>query len=298
MILGNEDIKKIAICGAEEPLGRALTKSLQTSGVEVLDLDADDLRAPAPTLGEELEGVDGIVNMFGEPYVAKWRGRYEFDIYRSRLVSIRSLGTAMMYMKRTPRFFITVSNAMVYDKFEVHDEYSMSYGETLMSEVGQMETKETMKVAKQTKNVRVIIARMGYLMSREGGAYPLLEKLAKIGWGGRVDDGYQCLPMIYEDDAVRAILHLASDERSQGIYNLTLPEMASMNELVGAFSEALGKNQHRLPKVLIKMFAGRAFNLLEQNCKVLPSRLTAEGFEFLCDNVKSVIMELGGPRLL
>ena len=48
-----------------------------------------------------------------------------------------------MYMKKTPLFFITVSNAMVYDAFEVHDEYSMSYGDTLMSEVGQMETPET-----------------------------------------------------------------------------------------------------------------------------------------------------------
>ena len=288
------EITKVAICGADKPLGSALMSAFDQNGVTVVSLGSADLRMPAPTLGERLEGVDGIINLYGEPYVAKWRGRYEFDIYRSRLVAIRALGTAIMYMKKTPLFFITVSNAMVYDAFEVHDEYSMSYGDTLMSEVGQMETKETMKVSRYAKGVRVIIARSGYLMCKSGGAYPLLLRLANIGWGGRVDDGYQCIPMIYERDAVNSLLHLALSPTSQGIYNVTLPEMASMNELVAAFAETIGKNQHRLPKYLIKLLAGRAFNLLEQNCKVLPSRLISEGFVFECKSVLDVIRRLTG----
>lgn len=289
-----EAISSVAICGTEKPLGKALKAKFAEMGVKVLSLGESDLRQPAPTLGEKMNGVDGIINLFGEPYVAKWKGRYEFDIYRSRLVAIRSLGTAMIYMEKAPRFFITVSNAMVYDLVEVHDEYSMLYGDTLMSEVGQMETKETMKVSKLNEKARVIIARMGYLMSRNGGAYPLFSRLAKIGWGGRVDDGYQCIPMVYDDDAVNALIHLAENVSSQGIYNVTLPEMASMNELVEAFAEVIGKNQHRLPKFLIKLVAGRAFNLLEQNCKVLPSRLLSENFEFACKDVKDVIRRLSG----
>lgn len=285
-------LKKVAICGDEKPLGRGLRTAFAKMGVDVLSLGEADLRQPAPTLGERMNDVDGIINLYGEPYVAKWRGRYEFDIYRSRLVAIRSLGTAMLYMHRQPDFFITVSNAMIYDQIEVHDEYSMSYGDTLMSEVGQMETKETMKVSRLVNGVRVIIARAGYLMCSTGGAYPFLHRLSRIGWGGRVDDGYQCIPMIYEDDAVNAIIHLSLNKESQGIYNLTLPEMASMNELVTAFSDVVGKNQHRLPKCLIKLFAGRASNLLEQNCKVVPSRLLAEEFNFKCHNVFEIVKSL------
>lgn len=291
-----EALGRVAICGADKPLGLALRAAFAEMGVNVLSLGESDLRMPAPSLGENMDGVDGIINLYGEPYVARWKGRYEFDIYRSRLVAIRSLGTAMLYMKRSPRFFITVSNAMVYDMLEVHDEYSMLYGDTLMSEVGQMETKETMKVSRLVSNVRVIIARAGYLMCSRGGAYPMLHRLARIGWGGRVDDGYQCIPMIYEKDAVNAIIHLSRNNASQGIYNLTLPEMASMNELVAAFADAIGKSQHRLPKFLIKVFAGRAFNLLEQNCKVVPSRLLAEDFKFQCQNVFEIVKDLSGKR--
>ena len=292
MIVEEAKMESVAICGAAKPLGAALQVKFAEMGVRVLSLGEEDLRQPAPSLGEKLNGVDGIINLYGEPYVARWRGRYEFDIYRSRLVAIRSLGVAMHYMQKPPKFFITVSNAMVYDPIEVHDEYSMSYGDTLMSEVGQMETKETMKVSRSTSNVRVIIARVGYLMCSTGGAYPLLYRLARIGWGGCVDDGYQCIPMIYGDDAVNAIVHLAQSDTSQGIYNLTLPEMASMNELVTAFSSVVGKNQHRLPKCFIKLLAGRAFNLLEQNCKVVPSRLLSEEFKFECNNVFEIVRSL------
>lgn len=294
MKCGEAEIFKVAICGIDKPLGKALREAFEINGVEVWPIEESHLRLPAPTLAERMEGVRGIINLYGEPYVAKWRGRYEFDIYRSRLVAIRALGVAMQYMTERPLFFLTMSNAMVYDTYEVHDEYSMSYGDTLMAEVGQMETKETMKVAQTVGDVRMIITRAGYLMSPNGGAYPLIERLARIGWGGCIDDGYQCIPMIYEADAVSALMHLASNPQSQGVYNLTLPEMASMNELVAAFAETIGKNQHRLPKFLIKLLAGRAVNLLEQNCKVLPSRLVAEGFEFKCKNVFDVVRKLHG----
>ncbi len=284
---------RVAISGIEKPLGKALKAAYSAKGFGVVSIDEADLRLPAPTLGEKLNGVYGIVNLCGEPYVAKWKKRYEFDIYRSRLVAIRSLGMAMRYMDVHPNFFITTSNAMVYDKYEVHDEYSMSYGETLMAEVGQMETAETMKIASYIKDVRLIIARTGYIMSKSGGVYPMLERLAKIGWGGRVDDGYQCIPMIEVGDAARAFMHVTENQRSQGVYNLTIPEMASMNELVEALSRRHGKNQHRLPKFLIKLAAGRAVNLLEQNCKVQPLRLLAEDFVFNAMNVDEIIRKLG-----
>ncbi len=283
---------KVAISGIEKPLGKALRAEYAAKGFSVIPVGEADIRLPAPTLGEKLNGVHGIINLFGEPYVAKWKKRYEFDIYRSRLVAIRSLGMAMKYMETRPNFFITTSNAMIYDKYEVHDEYSMSYGDTLMAEVGQMETAETMKISSYINDVRLIIARTGYIMSKSGGVYPMLERLAKIGWGGKVDDGYQCIPMIAVDDAARAFMHITENQRSQGVYNLTIPEMASMNELVEALSKTHGKNQHRLPKFLIKLVAGRAVNLLEQNCKVQPLRLLAEDFEFKAMNVSDIMRML------
>lgn len=286
-------LTSIAICGQQSSsLAKALRQSFHDAGCLVLDIRASDLKLPPPSLAELLDGVQCVINLYGEPYVAKWKGRYEFDIYRSRLVAIRALGLAMRYCTPKPTVFVTLSNSMVYDQYEVHDEYSSVYGDTLMSEVGRMETTETLKVATQEMGIRILLLRQGYLMSRLGGAYPLLSKLAHIGWGGCVDDGYQCLPMIHIADSVAAIRHLIDDQEAQGIYNLTIPEMASMNELVKAFATTTSRSQHRLPKWLIRLLTGRAINLLEQNCKAIPGRLLTAGFKFQFPNVEAIVNDL------
>lgn len=291
-----QPLKNIAICGTQTPLGKRLRDALIAQGVKVLAIRESDLKIPAPSLAEKLAGVDGIVTLHGEPYVAKWRGRYEFDIYCSRLLAIRSIGNAIRFMETKPNFFLTISNAMIYDTYEVHDEYSNEYGDSFMAEVGQMETTEALKIKRHSENVRLLIARTGYIMSRTAGAYPLWAAVSRIGWGGRINEGYQCIPMILEADAVRAIIFLAQNQATEGIYNLTIPEMASMNEMVNAFAKALDKNQHRLPNFIIRLMAGRAYHLLEQNCKVLPRRLTMAGFSFDAPNVDSIITTLQKER--
>lgn len=289
-------LKNVAICGTQTPLGKRLRECLLDQGVKVIAVRESDLKIPAPSLADKLVDVEGIINLHGEPYVAKWRGRYEFDIYCSRLLAIRSLDNAIRFMEHKPSFFLTISNAMIYDTYEVHDEYSNEYGDSFMAEVGQMETTEALKIKRHSEGVRLLIARTGYVMSRTAGAYPLLASISKIGWGGRINEGYQCIPMILEADAIKAIIFLAQNETTEGIYNLTIPEMASMNEMVEAFAKAMDKNQHRLPKFIIRFMAGRAFHLLEQNCKVIPRRLTATGFTFDAPNVDAIISTLQNER--
>lgn len=285
-------LRSVAICGIHTTLGKALCDKMRRMGIDTVEVRSADLKLPAPSLAERIAGVDGVFNLEGEPYVARWKGRYEFDIYRSHQVSVRSLGNALRFTEPRPQFFITLSNAMVYDKFEVHDEYSNAYGDSFMAEVGQMETAEAMRIVKQSEGIRLIIARAGYLMSKDGGAYPLWSAFSRIGWGGRVDEGYQCIPMIHIDDAVAALAFLAENDSASGVYNLTIPEMASMNELVKAFATTLSRSQHRLPKFVIRLMAGRAVRLLEQNCKVVPKRLTDSGFSFAYPNVDVIVSSL------
>ena len=212
----------IAICGTDSILGKALSKAFQSQGHKVVDIRDIHLHFTPPELARRLSDVKAVINLYGEPYVAKWSGRYEFDIYRSRLEALRALGIALRYTDPQPDVFLTLSNAMVYDQYDVHDEYSIEYGDSFMSEVGRMETEEAIKIERQSFSGRLVIARTGYIMSNDGGAFSVLSSLSKLGWGGRVNDGYQCLPMIHVDDAVRAILHILATNDAKGIFNLTI----------------------------------------------------------------------------
>ncbi len=282
----------IAIAGINTPLGRQLILTLAPLAPKIIPIRDSDLRIPPPALAEKINNAHTIINLHGQPTVSRWHGRKEFDIYCQHLLAIRSIVTALRFTTTKPNTLLTLSNAMTYDPYDVHDEYSAAYGDNLMAEIAQMETTEALKTKRHAPNTRLIIARTGYIMSRDHGPYPLWAALSRIGWGGRVAEGYQCIPMILDTDATRAILHLLQTPTAEGIYNLTIPNMASMNELVTAFANTLSRHQHRLPRPILQFMAGRSARLLEQNCKVLPRRLLDTNFQFQAPTINDIIRTL------
>ena len=284
--------EKIIVCGNLSVLSNPLTKQLTQCGYDVVNISSDDLQTPAPILAQKFEGTSAVLNLIGTPYFAKWSDRYVHDIYCSRMLAIRAILETIRCCQNGPKTFLHISNAMVYDQYEVHDEFSSLFSKSFIAEVGLMETKEILKATKKLPDVRLIIARSGYLMSNNGGLFPILEKVCRNGIGAKIGDGYQCLPIIHIDDAVRAIIKLISDNSYSGIFNITIPQMASLRELSAAF-ERHGKRQRiKLPDFLVRLFAGPAITLLEQNCKVIPRRLDNSGFSFNYPTVDDIVKNL------
>ncbi len=279
----------IAICGQSSPFSKAYTKILNKSGFKTKVLSSNLLKQPSPDIAKEIDGCFAVCNMAGVPIVAKWNDHYVHDIYCSRMLSIRYLLTAFLYCKDKPKIFINMSNAMIYDEYEVHDDYSTLYGESFLCEVGEMETKEVMKMQKKLPDTRFIIARSGYFINKKNGLFPLLRKINVLGLGSRIGNGHQCIPIVHIDDAAEAVFFLTTDINCQGIYNITAPEIASMNEIISAFSGNFGLKLLSTPKPLIRLLVGDAISILEQNCKVLPSRLINAGFSFKYKNAKEII---------
>lgn len=284
---------KIVICGRRSQFGKALFDYLKSRGYEIVLLSSDDLNnTPAPMLAKRIDGCYAVCNAIGAPYVAKWSDRYMHDIYCTRMLAIRAVIAAFKYCTNRPKVMMHLSNAMVYDQYEVHDDFSTQYSDSFIAEVGQMETKEVLKMRKQQPDVRILLVRCGYLMSKSDGLFPLIKKLFTRKIGGLVGDGYQCIPMVHITDAVSATERLLHDESAEGIFNLTIPQMASLRELSDAF-EARDHGFH-LPlfNVFVRILTGRAVALLEQNCKVEPRRLQSSGFQFQYPDVQSIVNSL------
>ena len=284
---------RIVVCGKGTVLGNAFASYLKKKGYELTMLSADDLtRTPAPMLAKHIDGCYAVCNTAGADFVAKWSDRYVHDIYCSRMLSIRAVIESLRYCENKPKVVLQLSNAMIYDQYEVHDDFSVQYGETFTSEVAQMETKETMKLRKRFPEVRLVLVRCGYIMSKSHGLFSLLKRLFRRKISGYVGDGYQCIPMIHIDDAIKAGEMFINNDNANGIFNLTIPEMASLRELSEAFSSR-DKSWH-LPflHIFVRILTGRAIALLEQNCKVEPKRLQGMGFVFQYPNVDSIVESL------
>ncbi len=273
-------------------LAKAYARMLLEYDMQVVTIAESDFTRPAPDLAAKIDGCLAICNISRVPLVTKWTSRSQYDIFSSRMLSLRAFKKALSLCQNPPKSFICVSNAMLYDQYEVHDDFSTMFGDSFFSEVGQMETRCTLDIGHEHPGMRIIIVRMGFVLCKNSGPFPLMKKLSSIRLGGVIGSGYQCLPMIHVSDAARALFRFSTDVHCQGIYNLTIPEIASMIEFVGAFK----KRQFTAPHFVIDFFAGRASAVLSQNCKVIPSRLTQEGFTFEFPKVEMIVNDLLGRK--
>ena len=97
---------RVLIAGATGYIGRALTRSLTAAGHEVVGLSRYPLGAAhtvpelvaahgwAPTEAEPPEeawaGIEGVVNLVGEPIAGRWTDAKKREIYDTRIQATRS----------------------------------------------------------------------------------------------------------------------------------------------------------------------------------------------------------------
>ena len=130
--------------------------------------------------------------------------------------------------------------------------------------------------------VRVVCARTGLVLSKEGGALPKLLPLFKLGLGGRFGSGAQWWSWITLDDEIRAIAWLLEKD-IRGPVNLTAPNPVTNRE----FTRILGAVLSRPARLPVPRFGPRlllgselADALLFTSARVQPAVLESSGFAF------------------
>ncbi|MCF0190228.1 MAG: DUF1731 domain-containing protein [Marinilabiliaceae bacterium] len=281
---------EVAVRGYNTQLGRQLVVALKENGYSIREISVAKLKLPADVLGHYLNGVDAIVDVDRVPYFSKWTSRYQYNIYASRLAAMRAISSAMKYVDKAPSFYLTLSNAMGYDSFEVHDDYSqLMDDDSFMAEMAEMELQEATRIQRYVKNIRLSVFRIGFVMATDSPEFKVIRKAAKLGLAGIVDDGYQCLPIIHREDLIAAIMFVLKRPDCQGVFNVTIPEIANMIELSKAVHKFVWRPQISLPKWVLRILMGRSVAMLEHNCKVIPVRLSSLGFTFKYPNIQEVI---------
>jgi uncharacterized protein (TIGR01777 family) len=128
--------------------------------------------------------------------------------------------------------------------------------------------------------IRVVLARTGLVLSRQGGALGRMLPLLRLGVAGPLGDGRQWWPWITLDDEVAALLFLLGGNLS-GPVNLAAPNPVRNRELMAALGRAL----HRpvllpVPAIVLRLVLGGFAEEVLSSQRVLPRRLLDAGFRF------------------
>ncbi|HEY3357127.1 MAG TPA: TIGR01777 family oxidoreductase [Polyangia bacterium] len=287
----------VLMTGATGFLGRALTLRLLAAGHTLrawvrdperardqLGPDVALVRAGGPEAwARALAGVEGVVNLAGEPVMGRrWTARRRARLTASRVGVTRGLVAAIAALPAAarPRVLLSASAVGYYGDRgdEPVDEHS-SPGRDFLARLC-LEWEQAASSA-EALGVRVTTPRLGFVLGLGGGALAPLARLGRLGLGGPLGRGRQYVPWIHLEDAVAALATALIDEHYRGPINLTAPEPVRQRDL----ARAVGRALHRpaflpAPAAALYLVLGTAATALLHGQRARPRRLQELGFEF------------------
>ena len=281
------------LSGASGMLGSVLRRELSARGLPVRQL----VRRPPVAKGEvrwnpglepaladtgALEGCDPVVHLSGASIAGRrWTAAYREVLCGSRIESTAALARVLAGLQHRPRTLIVASAIGFYgDKGgDLLDETSPPGNGFLADLCRQWE--EAAQPARDA-GIRVVQARFGVVLGREGGALRQMLPAFRLGLGGRLGDGHQWMSWVSLDDAVAAILFAVEKPSLSGPINVTSPNPVTNAE----FTRALAKKLRRpapfpIPAPALRIALGAmADEALLVSTRAIPAKLLAAGFQF------------------
>lgn len=298
---------KIIIAGGSGFLGENLEKYFTEKGNQVLILTRNPKRKNeiywnAKTVGEwknSLEKADVLINLTGKSVDCRYTEKSKQEIYSSRIESTKVLQQAVNSCSDKPKIWLNASSATIYIHSEKHlnteengvigDDFSMNICKSWEEEFFTIKNNETRKVALRTSIV----------LGDNGGAFPKLKLITKLGLGGRQGRGQQMVSWIHIDDFCKAVEWIIDHENMTGAVNVTAPNPVSNEEMMRKLRKQLnipfGLNapvwQLEIASILLKTET----ELLLKSRNVYPEKLSKTGFNFSYPGMDEAIHHLLKP---
>ena len=296
----------VAITGATGLLGSTLTHFLTTGGHRVTPVTRDP-RVPGairwdPAAGlldpGHLTGVDAVVHFAGETVGVRWTEARKRRIRESRLQSTRLLAETIARMDRPPRVLVSASGVGAYGNRgeETLTESSSTVDAPSDFFVELAREWEAATEPARAAGVRVVIARLGVVLTPAGGALRQMLPAYRLGGGGRMGSGDQWMSWIVMDDALGALHHALMHDALSGPVNLTSPEPVRSRD----FASTLGRVLRRPALVPVPaaglrlLFSEMADVALLASQRVQPARLLETGFDFRYPSLEGALRHVLG----
>lgn len=301
---------KLVLIGGNGFLGRHVRLHFERLGYQVVSISRtgpDDVRWDARTLGPwaaELEGADLLVNLAGRSVDCRYTAANRRAVLASRVESTAVLAAAVAACRQPPRTWLNSSTATIYadtrGSLPANTEAAGSIGEGFSVEVAQ--AWEAAFMARATPSTRRVALRTAIVLGADGGAFPVMARLARWGLCSPQGAGEQWISWLHIADFCRAIEFLAHAEELSGPVNLCAPQPLPNKEFNGLLAKHL-KPMVRLPQPrwLLEMGAfvlRTETELILKSRKVYPERLLAAGFRFEYETCAAAVEELLGRGAL
>ncbi len=281
---------RIAVFGGSGFIGGHLINELVSQGEEVTNISRSlksNLQDPVRNVTwEELEvdpgildGFDAFVNLAGESINQRWTKSAKERIVQSRLDATNRIARLVRLLNNKPEVIINGSGMSIYGYSDTgaFDERSpRKLTDFLGRTVDDWE-----KAVNRIQGVRIVKLRIGLVLGKDGGAFPLMVLPYRWFVGGKIGSGRQVHSWIHIKDMVGIIKYSIIHKEVNGAINCTAPKPVTNDELGRAIGKVLGRPHWlRAPGFMFKLILGEMSEVILKGQRVLPKRMLEYGYIF------------------
>lgn len=298
---------KVLVSGSTGLVGTALVHELQQAGHTVCRLlrpnsavtgksQGFDVRWDPSTgeLGGAAVGADAVVNLAGASIAGgRWTPERKELLRSSRVETTRALVNALARMSIRPRVIVSASAIGYYgDRGDELLREENGAGQGFLPQIALEWEAEAAKAA--ALGIRVVCARFGIILAKQGGALAKMLTPFTFGVGGRLGAGSQWMSWITLQDTVGALRMALENGDVRGAVNIVSPQPVRNAD----FTKILARTVHRpavfpAPAFALRLALGEmADALLLSSQRVVPAQLERLCYHFLQPDLAPALASL------
>jgi uncharacterized protein (TIGR01777 family) len=256
---------------------------------------------------ETLDGADVVINMAGRSVNCRYNAGNQRAIRYSRIFTTSLVGQAIARAARPPRLWMNASTATIYrhsldrDMTEARNELGgdePNLPSTWRFSIDVAKDWERSFFAAETPQTRKIALRSAIVMNPDtGGAFDMLLRMVRMGFGGRTGSGKQYVSWIHDVDFIRALEFLIAHEDFDGVVNIASPCPLPNREFMCCLRREWCTSYVGIPAAEWMLAIGAIFlrtetELVLKSRRVVPGRLLDANFEFHFPNWRGACQNL------
>jgi hypothetical protein len=285
---------RLGITGATGFIGRHAARLAAARGWEVIPFSRQprDERTRRFVPGEpaDVEGLDAVLHLAGEPVVGRWTSDKRRRIMDSRVLGTRSIVEGFARAAHPPRVLVSASGIGFYgDTGDREVDENSPAGSGFLAEVCRAWEAEAMRV----RDARVVLLRIGLVLGREGGTMKRLLPVFRAGLGGRLASGRQWMSCIHVDDIAGLALWAIETQALRGPLNGVMPHPVTNAD----FTRIVARAVHRpaflpAPAFVLRAVLGDMSSLLLDSSRVRPAVAENLGYRYDFSDVAEAVDEV------